>query len=252
MNALDLLKADHRYVDMLFTRIEGTPPSRHMPIFKKILGEMQAHQHIEEKIFYPLLKERGDKELRDITMEAFEEHEQMKKFLQEINRSSTTKDKREAKLKVLIEDTRHHVKAEEGEMVMTGTMNNAGTMAKYFATSFAIENVVSVPLVINNCLPTSTISISLVVWLARNGLAATNSALICCWAKVGESASISCALRAVRISIRIPMARAAVSRSNDSNSAWGPSGFNRNAIEVAPGNISRSSSSRFALSVLVN
>src|SRR6478672_11611019 len=116
MNAIDLLKADHRYVDMLFTRIEGTPPSRHMPIFKKILGEMQAHQHIEEKIFYPLLKERGDKELRDITMEAFEEHEQMKKFLQEINRSSTTKDKREAKLKVLIEDTRHHVKEEEGEM----------------------------------------------------------------------------------------------------------------------------------------
>ena len=116
MNAIDLLKADHRYVDMLFTRIEGTPPSRHMPIFKKILGEMQAHQHIEEKIFYPLLKERGDKELRDITMEAFEEHEQMKKFLQEINGSSTTKDKREAKLKVLIEDTRHHVKEEEGEM----------------------------------------------------------------------------------------------------------------------------------------
>jgi hypothetical protein len=116
MNALDLLKADHRYVDMLFTRIEGTPPSRHMPIFQKILGEMRAHQHIEERIFYPLLKERGDSELREITMEAFEEHAQMKKFLQEINRASTTKEKREAKLKVLIEDTRHHVKEEEGEM----------------------------------------------------------------------------------------------------------------------------------------
>src|SRR5947199_9856278 len=98
MNALDLLKADHRYVDMLFTKIEGTPPSRHMPIFTKILGEMQAHQHIEEKIFYPLLKERGDSELQEITMEAFEEHAQMKKFLLEINRASTTKEKREAKI----------------------------------------------------------------------------------------------------------------------------------------------------------
>ncbi|MFL6374267.1 MAG: hemerythrin domain-containing protein, partial [Pyrinomonadaceae bacterium] len=61
-------------------------------------------------------KERGDSELKEITMEAFEEHAQMKKFLQEINRASTTKEKREAKLKVLIEDTRHHVKEEEGEM----------------------------------------------------------------------------------------------------------------------------------------
>src|SRR5262245_43668941 len=46
------------------------------------------------------------------------------------------------------------------------------------------------------------------------------------------------------------MARAAVWRSNDSNSAWGLSGFNRNAIEVSPGNISRSNSSRFVLNVL--
>src|SRR5580692_3483987 len=40
------------------------------------------------------------------------------------------------------------------------TINKAGTMAKYFATSLAILNVVSVPLVINNCFPISTISIN--------------------------------------------------------------------------------------------
>lgn len=32
----------------------------------------------------------------------------------------------------------------------------AGIIAKYFAISFAIENVVNDPLVINNCLPIST------------------------------------------------------------------------------------------------
>ena len=41
-------------------------------------------------------------------------------------------------------------------------INNAGTIAKYLATSLAIEHVVNVPLVIGNCLPISTISISLV------------------------------------------------------------------------------------------
>src|SRR2546427_8029095 len=40
--------------------------------------------------------------------------------------------------------------------------NSAGRMAKYFATSFAIENVVSVPRVISSCLPTSTTSRSFV------------------------------------------------------------------------------------------
>ena len=41
-------------------------------------------------------------------------------------------------------------------------MNIAGMMAKYFATSLAIEKVVSAPRVISSCLPISTISMSLV------------------------------------------------------------------------------------------
>ncbi len=40
--------------------------------------------------------------------------------------------------------------------------NAAGMIAKYLATSLAIENVVSEPRVISSCLPISTISISLV------------------------------------------------------------------------------------------
>ena len=44
----------------------------------------------------------------------------------------------------------------------------AGTMAKYLATSLAMENVVSAPRVISNCLPISTTSISLVGSLSRS------------------------------------------------------------------------------------
>ena len=46
--------------------------------------------------------------------------------------------------------------------------NIAGRIAKYFATSFAIENVVSAPRVISSCLPTSTISISFVGFESRS------------------------------------------------------------------------------------
>ena len=48
------------------------------------------------------------------------------------------------------------------------TINKAGIIAKYLATSFAIENVVNVPRVINNCLPISTISISFVGSLSKS------------------------------------------------------------------------------------
>jgi iron-sulfur cluster repair protein YtfE (RIC family) len=115
MNAIDLLKEDHDVVDGLFKRIEETPPSRHPPILKRIKAELDTHAHIEEKLFYPDLIKKGKKDLRDITKEGLEEHAQMKKFLNEAVRA-TDKEKRETKIKVLIEDTRHHVKEEENEM----------------------------------------------------------------------------------------------------------------------------------------
>jgi len=115
MNAIDLLKEDHDAVDQLFTRCESTSPSKHEGTIRRIKAELETHAHIEEKIFYPACRQRGSKELRDIVAEGLEEHAQMKKFLKEIARSKST-EKREAKLKVLMEDTRHHVKEEEDEM----------------------------------------------------------------------------------------------------------------------------------------
>ena len=50
----------------------------------------------------------------------------------------------------------------------TAIMNRAGIMAKYFATSLAMENVVKVPQVINNCFPISTISINFVGSLSKS------------------------------------------------------------------------------------
>ena len=47
-------------------------------------------------------------------------------------------------------------------------MNKAGTIAKYFAISLAIEKVVIAPRVIKSCFPISTISMSLVGSLSRS------------------------------------------------------------------------------------
>lgn len=116
MNAIELLKADHQVVNELFKRVESTEDSEHLAIFIKIKDALDAHAHIEETIFYPKLKAEGDDKLDDVTKEGIEEHHQIKMFLKEIATLADDSEKFEPKLKVLIEDVRHHVKEEEGEM----------------------------------------------------------------------------------------------------------------------------------------
>ena len=75
-------------------------------------------------------------------------------------------------------------------------MNIAGTIAKYLATSLAIENVVSAPRVMSNCLPISTMSMSLVGFESRSTMLPASLAAIVpvfiatptsAWARAGAS-----------------------------------------------------------------
>ena len=114
MNAIELLKADHRKVNALFGKVEATEAGEHKELFEQIKAELDVHTHIEETIFYPKLKE--EKELEDIVLEGIEEHHQAKMFLHELSDLTEDSEKFEPKLKVLMEDIIHHVQEEEGEM----------------------------------------------------------------------------------------------------------------------------------------
>lgn len=116
MNAIELLKKDHKVVDGLFQQVKATDESEHAAIFEQINAELEVHTHIEEAIFYPRMLEDGDEELQDITKEAIEEHRQAKMFLRELSSLADESEKFEPKLKVLMEDIEHHVMEEEGEM----------------------------------------------------------------------------------------------------------------------------------------
>ena len=116
MNAIELLKADHKVVKNLFKKVESTDESKHPAIFAEIKKELDLHAHIEETIFYPKIKAEGEKELVDIVLEGIEEHRQVKMFLKELDGLSSDSEKFEPKLKVLQEDVEHHVNEEEEEM----------------------------------------------------------------------------------------------------------------------------------------
>ncbi|MBC7900073.1 MAG: hemerythrin domain-containing protein [Saprospiraceae bacterium] len=116
MDAIELLKADHDVVDKLFQKVKATDESEHPAIFQKIKAELDVHAHIEEVIFYPKLEAEGNKELVDIVLEGIEEHRQIKMFLKQLAALAESSEKFEPKLKVLMEDTEHHVMEEEGQM----------------------------------------------------------------------------------------------------------------------------------------
>jgi hemerythrin-like domain-containing protein len=114
MDAFKLLKADHRKVDELFKQLERTNGKQKLTVFEQIKMELDLHAHIEEKIFYPALEDAA--ETRDIVLEAYEEHKQVKTLLRELSRARNADEDWEAKAKVLQENVEHHVQEEENEL----------------------------------------------------------------------------------------------------------------------------------------
>jgi len=114
MDAFNLLKADHRKVEDLFSQLESASGHAKMRVFEQIKTELELHTHIEETIFYPALEE--PKQTHELTLEAYEEHDVVKKLLQELSRAKSPTEEWEAQAKVLQENVEHHVEEEENEL----------------------------------------------------------------------------------------------------------------------------------------
>ena len=114
MDAFSLLKADHEKVAELFEQLESANGQAKLRVFEQIKTELDLHAHIEEKIFYPALEK--PKQTHDLTLEAYEEHDVVKKLLRELSRAKTANEEWEAKAKVLQENVEHHVEEEENEL----------------------------------------------------------------------------------------------------------------------------------------
>ncbi len=111
-DAIALLKADHRQVESWFSQVKKAKmPERKKDLADRICNALKIHTKIEEEIFYPaFLAATEDKELHH---EAEVEHAGAKRLIAEIEAMSPDDDYYDAKLKVLSEMIKHHVKEEE-------------------------------------------------------------------------------------------------------------------------------------------
>ncbi|MDQ4131040.1 MAG: hemerythrin domain-containing protein [Actinomycetota bacterium] len=117
MNALELLKQDHRRLEGLLSDLESTSEGdtgQRQELFSTVRGELRVHEILEEEILYPALKEHS--EARGVVLEGIEEHNVADRLLGDMGELSVQDEAWGAKLAVLKENLEHHIEEEEGEM----------------------------------------------------------------------------------------------------------------------------------------
>jgi len=109
-DAIALLKADHRLVEDLFEQYEkARKDERKQTLAKRICLELSVHAMVEEELFYPACEDGVEEHLLD---EAYVEHDGAKALIAELL-SAPDDAFRDAKVTVLREMIKHHVKEEE-------------------------------------------------------------------------------------------------------------------------------------------
>jgi hemerythrin superfamily protein len=120
-DAIRVLTDDHRQVEELFARFEKTGDGAHkrrQDLVQRITEALSVHASIEEEIFYPAAR-RLVAAAGDDVLEALEEHHLVKLTLAELEMMDPGHERYGAKVTVLIENVRHHVEEEEGQLFPT-------------------------------------------------------------------------------------------------------------------------------------
>ncbi len=127
-DAIALLKSDHKAVSQLFGEFEKT---QSVPKKKAIVAEickaLTVHAQIEEEIFYPAVKAA----LKDkvLVPEAFVEQETLKSLIAQLEAGESDREVYNAKVTVLSEYVKHHVKEEHDEMFPKAKSSKLDMMA---------------------------------------------------------------------------------------------------------------------------
>ncbi len=111
MDAIDLLKGDHREVENLFNLCrQATTVEGKREIFLKVKTEIEAHARIEETIFYPAFSHYES--FDDILDESYQEHQDVQDMLSEMEEVQDDEEFQDM-VEDLREEVEHHVHEEE-------------------------------------------------------------------------------------------------------------------------------------------
>ena len=114
MDAIALLKQDHRTVEDLFAQFEKAGgDGRKQKLAEQICLELAGHAQIEEEIFYPACEGKVEE---DLLKESYVEHDAAKLMIAQIMAGEPSDEFYDSKVTVLQEEIEHHVQEEEKRM----------------------------------------------------------------------------------------------------------------------------------------
>ncbi|HEY8708604.1 MAG TPA: hemerythrin domain-containing protein [Burkholderiaceae bacterium] len=114
-DAVAMLKADHKKVSSLFEQFEKSrAASTKKKLISEICTELTVHTTLEEDIFYPAVK--AALRDRELVPEATVEHATVKDLIAQVKDVEPGGEEYDAKVKVMSEYVKHHVKEEQNDM----------------------------------------------------------------------------------------------------------------------------------------
>ena len=114
MDVLTFLKDEHDEAKQVFKKLEEAKGASAGRLWDQLKNMLTLHEELEETFFYPQLKE--EKNTEDLILESYQEHHVMDVLIEEISQLEPSDETWQPKIKVLMENTEHHIEEEETEL----------------------------------------------------------------------------------------------------------------------------------------
>jgi len=119
-DAIAMLRDDHKRVDALFKHFDrikdNAPHTQKQALVDEICMELTIHTTLEEELLYPAARDALGEKGHELLDEAEVEHATAKDLIAQLESASPGDELYDAKVAVLGEYVRHHVKEEHDEM----------------------------------------------------------------------------------------------------------------------------------------
>ncbi|HEY0580541.1 MAG TPA: hemerythrin domain-containing protein [Chloroflexota bacterium] len=114
MDVLEFLTDEHDEAKAVFKKLEKAEGAEAGKLFDQLKTMLSLHEELEETYFYPQLKK--EEAARDMILEGYQEHHVMDVLIDEISKLKPSAEEWAPKIKVLQENTEHHIEEEEDEL----------------------------------------------------------------------------------------------------------------------------------------
>lgn len=134
----ELLRYEHlRLAGLLYRAESATHRGARAQAFAELIRELDIHDQVEERIFYPAL--RQEEETRDITLDSYDQHRSVRRRVEELSALDAGDPRWPARLALLSYRLQRHMADEEQRLFAQAQITLSRTRLAKLAARMAAE-----------------------------------------------------------------------------------------------------------------